>query len=239
MLPIPAQRSGDRVIAVPACHEQAMIRLFEAIEMGASVLINVVLPNIEDHWGLGHDLDTVLIHAAAEGDLEVVDRVLARGANPHLKNRAGQTALWCAADRGQLDVVNRLIQRVPSTWSDAKQGHTPFMRAIINGHAQVVRAMLPVIDVNQACVDGVTPLMLAVLNQREALVDPLVNAGASLDARTHDGETVMDLARASECSADVIARLHVYQERPVLMHVANDLGDGAIDLPSALPRSRL
>ncbi len=67
-------------------------------------------PNAQDGDGR-----TVLIAAAARGDLEVVNTLLSRGADPNVKDKRGYTALSHAVEAMYEDVVDALLNRV-LTW---------------------------------------------------------------------------------------------------------------------------
>uniref|UniRef100_A0A1X7T743 Uncharacterized protein n=1 Tax=Amphimedon queenslandica TaxID=400682 RepID=A0A1X7T743_AMPQE len=48
--------------------------------------------------------DTALIVAAREGNCDVVELLLKKGANPSHSNYSGNTALIAAAERGHYDI---------------------------------------------------------------------------------------------------------------------------------------
>ena len=52
---------------------------------------------------------TVLHHAAACGDLNVVKHLIDKGADVHARDNEGKTALHHAAAQGHLDVVKHLV----------------------------------------------------------------------------------------------------------------------------------
>ncbi|RJG21125.1 ankyrin repeat domain-containing protein [Paenibacillus thiaminolyticus] len=109
--------------------------------------------------------DNPLLHAGAEGLLDMVRLLLKAGADTHRTNRFGGTALIPAAERGHIAVVEELL-----THSDVDVNHinnlgwTALLEAIIlsdggSTHQRIVKLLLDHgADPRIADKDGVTPL---------------------------------------------------------------------------------
>lgn len=108
--------------------------------------------NVWDKWGR-----TALSLAAGQGNFEVVELLLRRGAwvNPHEDYDTYQTPLYAAAESGHLDIVNLLIseganphlhvgvsQRTPAEYADA------------NGHVNVANFLRKIMEANPPRSEG-------------------------------------------------------------------------------------
>lgn len=83
--------------------------------------------------------ETALMYAALNGELEVVKRLLARGAEV---NQPGWTALHYAASGGQLSVVQLLLERHAYIDAPSANGTTPLMMAARQEHPTVARYLV-------------------------------------------------------------------------------------------------
>jgi ankyrin repeat protein len=142
------------------------------------------------------DLTPDLCEAAQQGDDELVERLLKRGANPNGKVTLDRTPLHFAADRGHTKIVERLIAAKADVNAKAAQGLTPLMAAASNGHADVVRALLRAkADPNaRSQPDGATALMMATANRQILAILALGKGGADMDAATTFGLTSLIIA---------------------------------------------
>jgi ankyrin repeat protein len=156
---------------------------------------------------------------------EIVEALLNAGANAHLRREWDGTPLHDAARRGLTDIVKLLVSRgVDINCKEDYEGRTPLHVAAENNCMEVVEYLLS----NGAEIDevaqrnppaetlclrfrrgeavGMTPLQLAARAGHAAVVNALVEAGASLDRAT-----AIDLAvrskRQSEGKFDEIIGL--------------------------------
>ena len=116
---------------------------------------------LESGWQLnGRDLAglTMVMDAAARGDRDAVVELLRRGADNSLKGPDGETILYYALRGGNVEVTQLML--------DSKY----------------------VVDINATTGSGVTPLMIAVFYEPEA-VTLLLRKGAKVDARSDIGAT--------------------------------------------------
>jgi ankyrin repeat protein len=114
----------------------------------------------------------------------------------------GRTPLLVAAHDGNAGAVAALLAAgADQTLADAYMHAVPAHKAAYSGHAEVLRllANAPRFDVvinAQGPFNGYTPLHDAVWHGHTACVRVLVDAGAQLDLKGHDGKTPADLAQA-------------------------------------------
>jgi ankyrin repeat protein len=122
-----------------------------------------------------------LLHdAALKGHLKIVELLIARGADPRVKNAQGATAVHDAALTGQTEVVRFLLdQGVPADEPDSESGATPLHNAAAFGRAPVVELLLEHgADPNRPNKAGQTPLAAAKVNEHQAVAQLLEAKGA-------------------------------------------------------------
>ena len=121
-----------------------------------------------------------LYRAALTGDATAVRLLLARGADPAVRNRDNAwSALMVAAAAGHADVVDALLGAAgiePDARGD--RGQTALHVAAEAGHADVVAALARRADVDAEDGEGRTALSLAAFAGHEAVVASLLSAGA-------------------------------------------------------------
>lgn len=82
--------------------------LFEAVEREDAAEVKAALAVAGDVNELGPERRTPLIEAAGRGLLEIVELLLAAGAEPDWRDASDETALLRAAANGHLEVAQRL-----------------------------------------------------------------------------------------------------------------------------------
>ncbi|MEZ0222961.1 MAG: ankyrin repeat domain-containing protein [Alphaproteobacteria bacterium] len=123
-----------------------------------------IAPDVRDEYG-----DTPLIHAATNGFKDVVDKLMAKGANVNAKGLLRRTALNVAAEGGHNDIVEALLKNGADV--NAEMGG-PF--------------------------GGSTPLTSALVRDNKALVDLLLKNGADPDKQPHIAGTPLNYACAQQ-----------------------------------------
>jgi ankyrin repeat protein len=148
--------------------------------------------------------------ASEDGHLEVVERLLAAGAdvNAGFPLDSGQTALQAASKCGRLEVVERLLAAGADVNADPWLGRTALFVASEGGHLEIVERLLAAgADVNAAPTRlGQTALQVASGGGHLEIVERLLAAGADSNAIVEGGRTALEVA--SEAGhLDVIERL--------------------------------
>ena len=80
--------------------------------------------------------------AAHGSSLDIVELLLARGAQPNMKNETGATALIIAARNNHAAITQALLRRGATVNATDRQGRTALMHAAEMGHAVTVRTLL-------------------------------------------------------------------------------------------------
>jgi len=165
----------------------------------------------ENSWGSGgmgfEDLqETELMRAAKKGDLALVRKLLAEGADVNARNRSGRTPLIyaCAYGRVGPEVVETLLAAgADANATDRDAGRTPLIYACEHGRVgpEVVEALLAAgADPNVAEKDGRTALNVAAALATTAVVRALLEGGARVNGEdapliTAAGEGRLDMVR--------------------------------------------
>jgi ankyrin repeat protein len=131
--------------------------------------------------------------ASAHGYVEVVNALIATGADVNKAINDGCTPIYEASSYGHLEVVQALIAAGADVNKAGNYGYTPISQASSYGHLKVVQALIAAgADVNKADNDGSTPisfayfrlsiayssLSIASCNVHEKVVYALLAAGA-------------------------------------------------------------
>ena len=161
--------------------------------------------SLTDTWSEASlNQDTLLMRAARNNRLDIVDYLLGLKADPEekkvLANQAKTgnrvTPLFIAAQNGHLEVVNALLDAGAAVHKPLTDGATPLFIASQKGHLEVVNALIAAgAAVDKPLTDGATPLFIASENGHTEVVKALLDAGAAVDqALTDDGETPLSIA---------------------------------------------
>jgi ankyrin repeat protein len=96
-----------------------------------------------------------LWQAAEDGHTHRVKALIAKGADPDIKDKNGQTVLMCAASWGHTETVKALLAAGADVNAEAYNGVTALMCASVSGHTKTVKALLAAgADVNAVGADG-------------------------------------------------------------------------------------
>lgn len=163
---------------------------FDDVSEVQSLLKAGISPNTLDPKG-----NPMLIVAIRDKSKKVTDLLLANPAtNVNLANKSGENALMMAAFDGDLPTVKMLV--LDKKASVNKQGWAPIHYAATNGHLQIVEFLMAHgARVNAFSPSETTPLMMAIGSGNEQLIKYLLDNGADLSLRNHEGYTAIDIAQ--------------------------------------------
>ncbi|XP_058882197.1 fibronectin type 3 and ankyrin repeat domains protein 1 isoform X2 [Acipenser ruthenus] len=162
-------------------------------------LVNILVNHGADvNHKNGSGKDSLML-ACFAGHLDVVKYLRKFGASWESRDKGGSTAMHWAADGGHLNVIDYMLR--DGCKVDVKDNislWTPLMRvSAVTGNADVASLLVKAgADVNMRDKDGKTPLMVAVLNNHEELVQLLSEKGADHQVKNEYGAGVLDMAKA-------------------------------------------
>lgn len=131
-----------------------------------------------------------LPHAAANGDVDAVDKLLGLGIDINAVDAQGATALIRAAGSGYAALVVRLLEAGADATRAAQSGATCLSAAVAARRESVVTTLLQHdVAADQRLPGGGTPLMIAAALGLPRLAEPLLERGADANAADDRGNT--------------------------------------------------
>ena len=164
------------------------------------------IPVIEKLLDEGADIDmtlqrTALHAAAANGNLEIVELLIERGADVNLKDIHGRVPMFVALAEHQPEVAARLAEADTNPNVRTVDGSTLLVAAVRAEEVQLVQwALDHGTDVNAIRPEknNATALILAARKGNAEIVSLLLAAGADPDVANHEGETALDIAKGKK-----------------------------------------
>ncbi|KAE9600643.1 putative transcription factor C2H2 family [Lupinus albus] len=209
--------------------------LFTAVQHGDLQTVSSLLqtdPSLLHHTTL-YDRHSTLHIAAANGQIQILSRLLDGSVNPDVLNRQKQTPLMLATMHGKIDCVEKLLEAGANVLMfDAIYGRTCLHYAAYYGHSSCLKAILSAAQYSPVAASwgfsrfvnirdgrGATPLHLAARQRRPECVHILLDSGALVCASTggygFPGSTPLHLAARGgslDCIRELLAwgadRLH-------------------------------
>lgn len=149
---------------------------------------------------------TALDHAVENGNREMVQLLLAHGANVNGVDQYGRTPLMRLGEDSTSDLVWDLISAGAKVNHKDENGETALMAAAYRNNSNLVKELLEAgAEVNIANNDGATALIIAASSGRVNNVRTLILAGANIEARDSEGKNA--LKHAIENDGRAVIRL--------------------------------
>lgn len=139
-------------------------------------------------------IGTGLMIAAWNGNIEMMELFISRGANPRRSNNNGEQAVQLAAWNGHAEAVRWLLAH-GSVLNREDMNWSALHYAVFNGHTDLASELIKDgADVNARSPNGSTPLMLAAREGREDLAKVLLESGADPKMKSDWGDTALTFA---------------------------------------------
>ena len=138
---------------------------------------------------------TPLMNAAMNGNVQAVELLIKRGADPSLKNNLGWNSLHFAALRGDTDIISLIHTRMPDIESLNGEGATPLLVAAYNGKLHAVKWFLER-GANAAYEDngGWNALHSAASSGDPETIDHILTHVPNIESKTANGGTPLIIA---------------------------------------------
>jgi ankyrin repeat protein len=165
-------------------------------------VIEVIEKLLDEGVDINMTLHRTALHAAAEnGNLEIVELLIARGADLNLQDNHGRIPMYVALANYQSEIAKRLAEEEFDVQILAADGSTLLMAAARAEDVDLVRwALDRGIEVNaiRPKKNHATALMIAAGKGNPEIVELLLARGADPDLTNHEDRTALDLAKSKE-----------------------------------------
>lgn len=143
-------------------------------------------------------IGTGLMIAAWNGDIEMMELFVSRGANPRRANNNGEQAVQLAAWNGHGAAVRWLLDHGAVLNREDKKWNA-LHYAVFNGHTNLASELIQRgADVDARSPNGSTPLMLAAREGREDAAKVLLESGADPRLKSDWGDSALTFAMRYE-----------------------------------------
>lgn len=171
--------------------------LTEATSFGHIALAKLLVDKGTDPDAACEQGCTPLHHAVNRQDMpELVELLIANGANIQARDNTGGTPLHWAARFGREKATELLVAKGADVNAKDRSGGTPLMEAAANGHVALAKLLIEKgANVNARDKNDQTALHIAAWRIRKRdIVDLLIAEGADVNAKDKDGDTPADFA---------------------------------------------
>ncbi|CAI8050983.1 Putative ankyrin repeat protein MM_0045, partial [Geodia barretti] len=138
------------------------------------------------------------LHFSVErGDSATTEALLKAGANPHLKDKDGDTAVIMAVKSHEPDTLRELVRAGSDLNLQNNEGLTPLMIAARSERTDITNILLEGehinLDIQEECT-GLSALHFSADRGDSATTEALLKAGANLHLNDKDGDSALTLA---------------------------------------------
>jgi ankyrin repeat protein len=165
--------------------------LMLALRQGWIQEAHILLPHA-DLYASDRDGNTLLHYASVSGDDRLIGKLLDCGLSPEMVNRLGISVFQTALEYDNNAAAGLFIERTSQT----ERLNIWLQQAVLAGRNQVVRLLSKRCDLNAPDLEGIPPLMRAMLHERTDTAELLIAEGASLLVEDGYGNTILHYAAA-------------------------------------------
>uniref|UniRef100_A0A8C8M7Z8 SOCS box domain-containing protein n=1 Tax=Oncorhynchus tshawytscha TaxID=74940 RepID=A0A8C8M7Z8_ONCTS len=172
-------------------NEGGWISLHEAAYYGQIECLKIIL---RAHPGMvntcGSYNQTPLLLAAAFHQVNCVECLLDRGANPDIANENGETPLFKACEKPNVEIVDHLLKYGASVHKACVQGVTPLHEAAGHANVEICQMLLEAgAKLNAVNNYRMEPFYMATQNGGLDVLHFLIRKGADINCQARKGET--------------------------------------------------
>eukprot|EP00041_Stephanoeca_diplocostata_P012583 m.210636 g.210636 ORF g.210636 m.210636 type:complete len:478 (+) comp19012_c0_seq3:112-1545(+) len=195
---------------IEATENEGYTALMWAAEEGHEEIINILLTAGARVDAVNNRGGSALMWALFENKAEAVKLFLDAGADTNLQDESGFTALHIAAGKGLASCVSLLLEKKHNTNVNVQDGNgvSPLMGAVHRRQLGIVSQLInagAVLDYQES-VTGFTGLIRAIQAGQRDIALTLIDAGADVHIRGHEGNTAL-MSAAQEGDSTVITAL--------------------------------
>lgn len=152
--------------------------------------LRTLLPFVSNINPVYEDGLTPLWYAVIKGRTDIVDILLAAGADPGVRDKNKKSLLTYAIETRKFEIAGRLIERKARL--SLQESNYLIQKGIAIGDAELVRVVMSAGgNVNQKFDDGMTAVWVAAFNNNREMLSVLATAGANINSKDNEGRTVL------------------------------------------------
>ena len=153
----------------------------------------IALIKSPDSWvNVENQGSRALIYAVSNGYTEIVEALMAAGADVNIQNKYGKTALMFAAVNGYTEIAKVLMAAGADVNIQNKYGKTALMFAVDRKDIEILKDLIAAnADVNARDQNGATALMKAVEKRDPEIVKVLMKANPEVNIQDKYGNTAL------------------------------------------------
>ncbi|MCP4723654.1 MAG: serine hydrolase [bacterium] len=159
--------------------------------------VDTILINYKDRYGF-----TPLHYASKDGNKELVDMLLQKGAGINKRNKYGETPMHWAAQKGHLEIINLLLEKEADPFIMDKGGRTPAEAALDENNIEAANLLFPL---HKAIRDGEPGRIRTLINTYPDLLNSRDGFGFTPlhIAYKYDNDEAIELLRANGADTGV------------------------------------
>lgn len=162
-------------------------------------------------------VSAVLLSAANTGNLKLVQKMIADGADINARDKDKQTALMLAAQGGHSKIVHLLLIKKADAHLLDNSGNAALDYAIEGGNKDILNSLISRgnVDINQENYQGFTPLLVAAQKGNDAVVELLIESDADVQKALNGAKSCCSMAvkRIKNALVAIIVRRETYEGR--------------------------